>query len=78
MLDLFLSVFTILSIYLSQLEAQQFRKWACIFGLLAQPFWFYLSFYPQLQWGILAVTVFITLSWLNGFYLYWIKGRITK
>ena len=32
----------VVAIWLSQDHRIQFRKWASIFGLIGQPFWFYL------------------------------------
>lgn len=48
------------------------RRWACLFGLAGQPFWFYAALTAE-QWGILVLTVFYTAAWARGVYTYWIK-----
>lgn len=60
------------AIWLSQDQRTRARKYACIFGLAGQPFWFYSSFQSS-QWGIMVLSVFYTIAWGKGFYLYWIK-----
>lgn len=60
------------AVWLSQNEKSAMHKYACLFGLAGQPFWFYAS-YQASQWGILILTVFYTVAWAKGFYLFWIK-----
>jgi len=50
------------SVYLSQDKLESRRRWACIFGLVAQPFWF-LSAYQAQQWGILALSFVYAAGW---------------
>ena len=47
----------VVAIWLSQDHRIQFRKWASIFGLIGQPFWFY-SAYSAEQWGIFSLCFF--------------------
>ena len=62
------------AIFLSQDQRESWRRWACIFGLIAQPFWFIATWRAQ-QYGIFAVCFLYAFSWLRGFYGYWIAGR---
>jgi hypothetical protein len=62
------------AVYLSQDLRASWRRWACVLGLLGQPFWFYAAWRAD-QWGILLVCVFCAISWGKGFYNYWLKSR---
>jgi hypothetical protein len=53
------------AVWLSQDHRASWRKWACIFGVVGQPFWFY-SAYQSEQWGIFALCFLYTYSWLRG------------
>ena len=57
--------------WLSQARTESSRRWACIFGMLGQPFWFYASWQAG-QWGIFAVSVLYALAWMKGLWTYWI------
>ena len=61
------------AIALSQASTDRTRRWACIFGLLAQPAWMYETWTAG-QYPIFALTFAYTLSWLKGFRYYWL-GR---
>lgn len=61
------------SVILSQDRRPQWRKWACIVGIVAQPFWLYASWTAQ-QWGIVLLTVVYTIAWLRGIHNFWIRG----
>lgn len=61
-----------LAIWLTQQGDESWKKYACILGLLGQPFWFY-SAYSAEQWGILALTFFYTYSWFVGFKNNWLN-----
>lgn len=58
--------------WLSQARSEGFRRWACIFGMLGQPFWFYASWRAE-QWGIFAVSVLYALAWMKGLWIHWIR-----
>jgi len=58
------------AVFLSQCEGIKYRRWACIFGLMGQPFWFYATYVAN-QWGIFMVCFLYLFSWLKGFYTYW-------
>lgn len=50
------------------------NKWGFVFGLIQQPFWFITSYINE-QWGVFLATIAFTLSFLYGFYEWWIKGK---
>ena len=62
------------AIWLSQNERHAWRKWACIFGLAGQPFWFYSSYMAE-QWGIFALCFAYTYAWYKGFRIHWRKNN---
>lgn len=57
---------------LTQSRYESRRRYACLFGLAGQPFWFYAAYTSQ-QWGIFFVCFLYTLAWLRGFYNHFIK-----
>ena len=57
--------------WLSQERRESWRRWACIFGMLGQPFWFYASWQAG-QWGIFVVSVIYALAWMRGLWVHWI------
>lgn len=63
------------SVYLSQDRDPRRQRFACLFGLCAQPFWFYACWKAQ-QWGIVALAFVYTAGWARGVWNFWIKpGR---
>lgn len=62
------------AIFLSQSKSERLRKYACLFGLASQPFWFYATFTAQ-QWGIFALCFLYTFSWARGVWNFWIAPR---
>lgn len=67
-------VFGVSAIFMSQSINPNTQKWACIFGLTAQPFWYYVSFVGE-QWGIFAMSFFYTFAWGRGLLTYWRKNN---
>ena len=61
------------AVFLSQDSRESWRKWACIFGMAGQPFWFWATL-PAEQWGILALCFFYAYSWGRGIKTYWLKS----
>ena len=68
----FIASFGVTAIYLSQCESVKAQKFASVFGLCSQPFWFYATFTAE-QWGIFALCFCYTLAWWKGFYRHWVK-----
>lgn len=65
-----IALFGVTAVFLSQDSRANVRRWACIFGLMSQPFWFTAAWRAQ-QWGILALCSLYALSWARGFYNNW-------
>ncbi|RZA06439.1 MAG: hypothetical protein EOO68_04945 [Moraxellaceae bacterium] len=71
LIQIIIALTGVISIWLSQ-DNNPRRKYACIIGLIGQPFWFYHTYTTQ-QWGIFLLSFFYTAAWMNGVYNYWIK-----
>ena len=65
------------AIWLTQDKRESVRRFACLFGLAGQPFWFYSS-YDAEQWGIFALCFLYAWAWLKGFKIHWIDKRKVK
>lgn len=69
-MDLFIQLaiaFTgVTAIFLTNGSPRQ-RRWAPLFGLAGQPFWF-ITAYQAEQWGIFALCTLYTVAWSRGFY----------
>lgn len=72
--QVWLGAFGVTAIALSQNLRESVRKWAPVFGLLAQPGWFYTT-WTHGQWAIFALSIFYTAAWLAGLRTYWFKRR---
>jgi hypothetical protein len=70
--QLVIAVCGISSVFLSQCHHRNQRRWACVFGIVAQPFWIYATWQAQ-QWGIFLLAFFYATAWIKGFWLYWVK-----
>ena len=60
------------AIWLSQDKRKEWRRYACLFGLVGQPFWFYSSWVTE-QWGIFGLSFAFTAAWAKGFREYWLS-----
>lgn len=60
------------AVWLSQDARESRRRWASVFGLLGQPFWFYATWKAQ-QWGIVALCFVYAWAWFRGFRLHWLS-----
>lgn len=69
-----IALFGVVAIALSQDPNPQHQRYACLFGLAGQPFWFYAAWQSQ-QWGIGLLTVLYTLAWSRGVWAQWLKKR---
>lgn len=72
-----IAIFGVTAVALSQSEHQGRRKWASVFGLVGQPFWFYSSWVGE-QWGIFALCFLYSISWGKGFWANWIRPRLNE
>lgn len=62
----------VIAIWLSQDTCPRRRRYACLFGLAGQPFWFYSAWLAE-QWGILFLCVFYAWAWFKGVRLHWLN-----
>jgi hypothetical protein len=69
-----IAVFGATAAWLSQDSRESFRRWACIFGMIGQPFWFYSSWIAE-QWGIFIVSGLYAVAWMRGVWVYWLAPR---
>lgn len=60
------------AVFLSQDSRETWRRWACIFGMAGQPFWFYATFKAE-QWGMFALCVLYAAAWARGINTHWLK-----
>lgn len=67
-----IAVFGVTAVALSQSLSPAARKWASVFGLVGQPFWFYSATVSQ-QWGIFVLCILYSIVWAKGFYSSWIN-----
>jgi hypothetical protein len=66
-----IAVFGVTAVFLSQSKSEGTRRYASIFGLLGQPFWFYMSWVDQ-KWGLFVLCLLYSASWFHGFWNNWI------
>jgi len=66
----FIAITELIAIWLIQEKRQEYKKWASIFGLLGQPFWFYASYNDQ-QWGAFVLCFFFTAAWIKSLKQCW-------
>lgn len=67
-------IFCLGSIYLTNDPNPRVKRWACVSGLISEPFWFYTTYYHE-QWGIFISAFFYTAAWARGFYYTWVKPQ---
>lgn len=70
--QLAIAICGIASVWMSQSKDDSVRRWACIFGIAAQPFWMYATFTAS-QWGIFMLSFVYLAGWLRGAWNYWIQ-----
>jgi len=60
-----------LAVWLTQQPGNERRqRWACVVGLVSQPFWFW-SVWQSGDWGIGVGCVIYTAIWMQGVWRYW-------
>lgn len=62
----------IATVYLSQDTRASWRRWACIVGMFAQPFWIYATWKAD-QWGIFLLAFIYFAGWWRGFRNFWLN-----
>lgn len=69
-----IAVFGVTAVFLSQSRSPVFNRFACIFGLIGQPFWFYATYSTE-QWGMFALCFLYTWAWGRGFIIHWTGNK---
>jgi len=59
------------AIWLTQQSREEWKKYACLFGMAGQPFWFYATYQAE-QWGIFALCFCYAYAWFLGIKQHWI------
>lgn len=67
----------VIAIWLTQDARAHWRRWACVFGMCAQPFWFYATWRAG-QWGIFALSFLYTYAWWRGLWSQWLKPHFDR
>ena len=62
----------VVAIFLTQSRDKKWQKYACLVGLVGQPFWM-MATYQSEQWGMFVLTIFYTLAWLRSNRNFWFK-----
>ena len=70
--QIFLAITGVVSIMLTQQNNEYLKKYACLFGLAGQPFWFYASYQAE-QWGIFVLSFFYLYAWCVGLKNNWMR-----
>lgn len=73
MIEQIIIAFTgVIAIFLTQQEERKdWKKYACIFGLIGQPFWLYTTYNSE-QWGMFILSLFYTYAWWLGIKNNWL------
>jgi len=67
---------SIIAVFLTQQVGHpEWTKWACVFGMISQPFWIWSSVKAK-QWGILGSSIMYTFIWGLGIYNNFFGGKI--
>ncbi|WP_423176256.1 MULTISPECIES: hypothetical protein [unclassified Stenotrophomonas maltophilia group] len=62
------------AIWLTQSKSEKARRFACLFGLAGQPFWFASAIAAE-QWGIVVLCCFYTVAWARGVWNNWLSPK---
>ncbi|MFK3845326.1 hypothetical protein [Stenotrophomonas sp. NPDC078853] len=62
------------AIWLTQSKHEGVRRFACLFGLAGQPFWFASAISAE-QWGIVVLCCFYTVAWARGAWNNWLSPK---
>ena len=67
------------AVFLTQCASWELRRWACVIGLIGQPFWF-IAAYTAEQWGVFFAAFLYTIAWARGLHTYWLskEARATR
>lgn len=65
------------AIMLTQSQHESRRRYACLFGLAGQPFWFATAYTHQ-QWGVLGLCFLYGFSWAKGVWQWWVRPWLRR
>lgn len=74
--QLIIAITGVSAIWLANDERVGWRRYACVFGLIGQPFWLF-AFYSNGQWGMFVLSVVYTAAWMKGFNHHWLKRAVS-
>jgi hypothetical protein len=60
-----------IAVYLTQQKREHWKRYACLFGMAGQPFWFYCA-WKSGQVGVFIVSFMYTYSWWIGIRNHWL------
>ena len=72
-----IAVCGVTAIFLTQSSHERLRRYACLFGIAGQPFWFWSAISAQ-QWGIAALCCLYTFAWGKGVWTHWLRPTATN
>ena len=67
-----IALFGVTAVFLSQSSDAERRRYACLFGIIGQPFWFYSAWQSE-QWGIFSLCFLYSWAWAKGLWTNWIR-----
>jgi hypothetical protein len=65
------------AIFLTQSKREYLRRYACLFGMAGQPFWFWSAISAE-QWGVTALCVLYSLAWAKGCWQHWVAPMLAE
>ena len=74
--QIFIALLGVTAIWLSQDVNPARRRFACLFGLAGQPFWFWSAISAE-QWGFFVLCCFYTVAWARGVKSNWLSGGVS-
>jgi len=69
-----IAVTGVTAIWLTQQPNEKWKKYACLFGMAGQPFWFY-SMWDAEKWGVFALCFFYMYAWGVGIRSNWFMTK---
>jgi len=72
-----IAVTGVTAILLTQSASEPMRRYACLFGLVGQPFWVWSALAAE-QWAVLLLTVFYTAAWAKGVWTHWLRRAVLR
>ena len=72
--QIYIALLGVSAIFMSQSKNPKLHRYASIFGLVGQPFWFYMAYKNQ-AWGVFFLCLLYTWAWGKGFKKFWIDKQ---